>query len=39
MARKSWFSVVVENFAIGNVRFEDARVKEDCLSILRKIYM
>lgn len=38
-AKKSWFKIVIDNFAIGNVRFEDARVKEDCLSILRKIYM
>ena len=39
MAKQGWFRVVVDNFAIGNVRFEDSRVKEDCLSILRKIYM
>lgn len=39
MAKQSWFRVVVDNFAIGNVRFEDSRVKEDCLTLLRKIYM
>lgn len=39
MAKQSWFRVVVDNFAIGNVRFEDARVKEDMLTILRKIYL
>lgn len=39
MARKSWFRIVIDNFAVGNVRFEDARVKEDCLSLLRKIYL
>lgn len=38
-AKRSWFKIVIDNFAIGNVRFEDPRVKEDCLSVLRKIYI
>lgn len=39
MAKQSWFRVVVDNFAIGNVRFETPTVKEDCLTILRRVYL
>lgn len=38
-ARRDWFKIVVENYKIGNVRFESQRCKDDCMKILRKVYI
>ena len=38
-AKKDWFKIVVENYKIGNVRFESQRCKDDCMKILRKVYI
>jgi hypothetical protein len=38
-AKRDWFKIVVENFKIGNVRFENQRCKDDCMKILRKVYI
>ena len=38
-AKRDWFKIVVENYKIGNVRFEDQRCKDDCMKILRKVYI
>lgn len=38
-AKRDWFKIVVENYKIGNVRFESQRCKDDCMKILRKVYI
>lgn len=38
-AKRDWFRVVIENYKIGNVRFENQRCKDDCMKILRKVYV
>lgn len=38
-AKRDWFKIVVENYKIGNVRFENQRCKDDCMKILRKVYI
>lgn len=38
-AKRDWFKIVIENYKIGNVRFENQRCKEDCMKILRKVYI
>lgn len=38
-AKKDWFKIVIENYKIGNVRFESQRCKDDCMKILRKVYI
>lgn len=38
-AKRDWFRVVIQNYKIGNVRFENQRCKDDCMKILRKVYV
>lgn len=38
-AKRDWFKIVIENYKIGNVRFENQRCKDDCMTILRKVYV
>lgn len=38
-AKRDWFKVVIDNFRIGNVRFENQQCKDDCMRILRKVYV
>lgn len=38
-AKRDWFKIVIENYKIGNVRFESQRCKDDCMKILRKVYI
>ena len=38
-AKRDWFRIVIENYKIGNVRFESQRCKDDCMKILRKVYV
>lgn len=38
-AKRDWFKIVIDNYKIGNVRFENQRCKDACMKILRKVYV